>query len=320
MIEYHRVMLSDRLRTQAFKQAICRCVKKGCRVMDIGAGSGVLAFFACRAGAGKVVAVEEKDIIEAARSNAVINDLVQRIRFVQCNSLDLKFRERMDVIVSETLGTGGIEENIIGILLDARRRLLRAGGILIPRRLELHAALSRVKDIRDRQRFWLRKPYALNFTPMYEYARNTVYSIRVRPRNILHPPAKIMDIDFYRVQSDIVAGKAAFRISKPLIFNGFSLWFNAELAKGIFLSNSPFLKKLHWEQLFFPVLPEIRVFKGDTVEIRVKSVPLRRRFFWDWGFRIFRRGRRKPEGALDFSNFRGFPLSKESFSRKKPRN
>ena len=48
-IEYHRTLIADRVRNDAFKAALSRVIRKGETVVaDIGAGTGLLGLMAAR--------------------------------------------------------------------------------------------------------------------------------------------------------------------------------------------------------------------------------------------------------------------------------
>ena len=69
----HRRMLNDRIRTEAFRDAIEKVVKPGDVVVDVGAGTGILSLFAARAGAARVYAIERSPTIEQAKAIARAN-------------------------------------------------------------------------------------------------------------------------------------------------------------------------------------------------------------------------------------------------------
>ena len=69
-IAAHEEMLSDTVRIDAYHRAVHRNVGPGDVVVDLGSGTGILAFLAVRAGASKVYAVEHSDVIELAREIA----------------------------------------------------------------------------------------------------------------------------------------------------------------------------------------------------------------------------------------------------------
>ncbi|HUU49770.1 MAG TPA: 50S ribosomal protein L11 methyltransferase, partial [Nitrospinota bacterium] len=131
MIEYHKMMLSDRYRTNTFKRAIFETVKPGDVVLDLGAGTGILSFFACMAGAKRVYAVEVDSVIEIAKELARENNLKDKITFINNVSTDISLSEKVDIIISEILGSFGLEEDIIDYMADARERFLKKSGVLI---------------------------------------------------------------------------------------------------------------------------------------------------------------------------------------------
>ena len=66
----HEEMLSDSVRVDTYHRGIHRNVQPGDVVLDLGTGTGLLAFMASRAGAKKVYAVEHSDFIQVAREIA----------------------------------------------------------------------------------------------------------------------------------------------------------------------------------------------------------------------------------------------------------
>ena len=144
---WHFAMLRDTARNAAFDAAICRAVRPGTHVLDIGAGSGLLSLMAARAGAGRVVACEENPAIaDVATKVVAANGYANRIRVVTGNSTELDvasdFEGQADVIVSEIVSTNLLAEGVLKSLSDASARLLAPGGQMIPSGGDVMVALG----------------------------------------------------------------------------------------------------------------------------------------------------------------------------------
>ena len=121
---FHGPILLDRARNAAYARAIAAAVRPGMLVLEIGAGSGLLAMMAARAGA-EVVACEENPIIAAAAERIVAhNGLADRIRIVAKRSDAMTIPDDLprpaDLVLHEIFGSQLFDEGVNGALGDAR--------------------------------------------------------------------------------------------------------------------------------------------------------------------------------------------------------
>ena len=109
--------LLDVQRTRAFERAIARVVRPGQTVLDVGTGSGVLAMFAARAGASRVLAIDiAPDIVGFASANIANNGLDRVIEVRQCDGKRPPLCEPMDVITLELMDTWLVAEQQAAVL------------------------------------------------------------------------------------------------------------------------------------------------------------------------------------------------------------
>jgi type II protein arginine methyltransferase len=144
---WHFLIVADRPRNDAYEAALRRIVSPGCKVLEIGAGTGLLSMMAARAGAGEVIACEaDPAIAAAAREIVARNGLADRVRIVAKHSSELDLQQDLggpaDVLVSEIVSNNLLGEAVLPTLEDVVPRLLRPGAAVIPARGRVRVALA----------------------------------------------------------------------------------------------------------------------------------------------------------------------------------
>ena len=130
-----------RPRMEAYTAALRRTVTPDSVVMDLGCGPGVFASPRVQVGARRVYAVEPENIVGLAREAAAANGFSDRIEFFEKLSTEITLPEPATIIISDLRGVLPWFEQNIPSIIDARKRLLARGGVLIPQRDVLWAAV-----------------------------------------------------------------------------------------------------------------------------------------------------------------------------------
>ncbi|HEY1101398.1 MAG TPA: 50S ribosomal protein L11 methyltransferase, partial [Myxococcota bacterium] len=141
----HANMLLDEARVAAFANAIKEAVKPGHVVADIGSGTGLLAILAAKAGARVVYAVERGPLAEIIEAAAVDNGVGDVVKVLRGDARDLVFPETPDVIVSETIGSFGVDEGMLGLLKTIKQRVPDA--TMIPGSLDVHVGIADIATL-----------------------------------------------------------------------------------------------------------------------------------------------------------------------------
>jgi SAM-dependent methyltransferase len=143
-------MLGDAYRNRAISAALSRHIDPDSTVLDIGSGTGVWAILAAKLGAKRVTAVEkEKYLVPIIRTLARENEVSDRIEVIEGDSRELRLRRRFDIIISETFGNQGLGEGLAPII-DARKRFLNPGGLLIPGSFSILAIPAHLKGLDEK--------------------------------------------------------------------------------------------------------------------------------------------------------------------------
>jgi len=284
-ISDHELMLKDEVRTRAYERAIERVVRPGARVLDFGCGSGILSFFAARAGAERVYAVDESPFIRVAEALAKKNGF-DNITFLKTDGGAFALPEKVDVIVSEWMGRFVFRDMMLDALLRARDAHLAPGGVMVPRLVRPFAALAALPELHDELAFFDRRPYGLDLSPVRDWPFDRTVQRSVDPSALLCAPVDVGAIDVSQLSSapKLVEGTAT--MTRDGLAHAIVGWFEAELADDVVLATGPSDPTTHWKQLVFPLRQPLALVRGATAQLQVRPLVLRSAPHWAWSVRV----------------------------------
>jgi hypothetical protein len=309
LLAYHRGMLADHDRVDRYREAIHAVVRPGDVVVDVGAGTGVLSYFACQAGAARVYAIEGGPIIALARELSRANGFDDRVTFVPGHSSRVTLPEPADVLITETLWNFGIGEGMMGFIDDARRRFLKPGAPVVPQRIDLYLAGVELPQLHAQLAEGPQDRHGLDFAAMRPYALNQVHIPYVDPAAFVTEPAVLTSIDLAADAPGELGAQASLQASRRGTLHGFAGWFEAQLAPGVRLGNVPPAQGSSWAHVLFPLERAVPVEPGTPVRVGVDTVG--NGTTWRWRTEV--NGDR-----LDQTTLFGFPFDPSEHLRRAP--
>ena len=267
-LDQHSAFIANRVRMDAYRQALQGVVRPDTVVLDLGAGAGIFALLACQMGARRVYVVEPDDIIQVARDLAAANGYTDRMEFFQALSTQIDLPEQADIIVSDIRRPLPLFGLPIRAIIDARRRFLAPGGILIPRSDTLWAAVLAAPHLYRRHLgVWGGRKFGLNWAAARELAINRWRLCHVGPDHLPVSPQCWGRVDYTTVASPNLTGEITWKMDRPGTAHGLLLWFDGELAPGVGFSNAPGAPKLVYGQTFLPWPQPVALSRGDLLTV-----------------------------------------------------
>jgi len=301
-------MIADRARMDAYAQALRQAVQPGSVVLDIGTGTGIFAMLACRFGARRVYAIESSDAISVAREAAAANGLSERIEFIQDLSTRVTLPEQANVIISDLRGVLPLFQHHLPTIIDARKRLLAPGGILIPRRDSLWAAIAQAPELyKEHASVWEDDIHGLNLISGRRFAINTWRKGRIKPEQMLTQPECLATLDYSCVESHDINIEVTWTALREGVAHGIIVWFDASLVEGVSFSNAPGSQELIYGSAFFPLAEPVTISPGDTISVTLRADLVGDDYIWRWDSRVMERSEVK--ASFTQSTFFATPLS-----------
>jgi hypothetical protein len=311
-LHFYGQMIADAPRMDAYAAALRRVVKPDSVVMDLGCGPGVLALLACKLGARCVYAVEPDNVIGLAREAAVANGFVDRMVFFEKLSTGITLPEPATIIVSDLRGVLPFFQQNIQSIIDARKRLMARGGVLIPRRDILWAAVVEAPEqYAELVSPWQNK-FDLDLSAGTRFITNNWRKTQIEPKQFLAEPVCWHTIDYHEVESRDVRAEITWRAARSGTAHGFAVWFDSELVDDIGFSNHPAVPRIIYGQGFFPFSQPVEISENDRVELRLAANFVQDNYVWRWDTNFIDQERIK--ASFKQSTFYGVPLSKAQLS------
>ena len=306
-LHFYGQMLADAPRMSAYAEALRHVVKPDSVVMDLGCGPGVFALLACKLGARRVYAVEPNNVVGLAREAAAANGFADRIEFFEKLSTEITLPEPATIIVSDLRGVLPFFQQHIPSIIDARKRLLARGGVLIPRRDILWAAVVEAPE----QYAELINPWAnqfdLDLSAGTQFITNNWRKTQIEPEQFLAEPVCWNTIDYHEVEYHDVRAEISWRAARNGTAHGVAVWFDSELVDDVGFSNHPAAPRMIYGQGFFPFSQPVELSEGDRIELRLAANFVQDNYVWRWDTDF--KDQERIKASFKQSTFYGVPLS-----------
>jgi protein arginine N-methyltransferase 1 len=269
-LEEHYGYLSDRVKLERYREAIKLVTNSEAVLLDLGCGTGLLGLLALQAGARKALFVEEGPVIEVARRTVTEAGFADRAEFFQANSYELSLPERVDVIVCDHIGYFGLDYGILALLADAKRRFLKADGIIVPSGLDLTIAPVESETCRKLVGQWRDGSVPAEFGWLADSAANTKHAVQLNQTDMLGESSLLATLLLGSEAAPYLTWNAEFRCERDSTLDGIAGWFDCLLSDGIRITNSPLASEsLNRPQAFLPIEAPIRVREGELIRVTV---------------------------------------------------
>ncbi|HKQ76042.1 MAG TPA: class I SAM-dependent methyltransferase, partial [Blastocatellia bacterium] len=232
-------------------------------VLDIGSGTGVWAISAAKMGARRVVAIEQDQLlIGLIKKLAHENGVADRVEVIQGDSRQVQLANEFDVVISETIGNLVFDEQIVPIMIDARDRFLKPGGVLIPESVALVAAAGHFKKRHKR----LPAGIPLEYGYFESLLLNHPFGLTDRARlKLMSDPKELLRADMITIKASPSLNDLTTRwkLKDANQINCFAVWADTTLTNDTQLTT---IQTTSWT----PVIYRINPFKEEEGELEFK--------------------------------------------------
>ena len=280
----YATMLGDPGRMENYSAVLKRVVTPDSVVLDLGTGAGYFAVLASLLGARQVYAIEPNPAIEAGRELARENGVGNRIQWHQALSTDVVLPELVDIVVADLRGLLPQCVGNLPAIIDARTRLLKPGGILLPQKDRLFVAIAS-----DPQAFknciqpWEQLAAdQLNLDCYSKALCHGFISRESKSENLLSSPQLWAEIDYRTATTMDHRNSVELRMERTGTGHGFYLWFECQVDDDHVYSFGPDTPVVVYGSAFFPFRHPLELSLGDRVTLDLSVRLDSDEYQWTW--------------------------------------
>ncbi|KAK2520354.1 Prmt3 [Columba livia] len=274
----HEEMLKDKVRTESYRDFIYQNphIFKDKVVLDVGCGTGILSMFAAKAGAKKVIGVDQSEIIYQAMDIIRLNKLENIITLVKgrIEEVDLPL-EKVDVIISEWMGYFLLFESMLDSVIYAKDKYLAEGGSVYPDICTISlVAVGDLNKHADKLLFW-EDVYGFDMSCMKKAVIPEAVVEVLHPNTLISTASVIKHIDCNTASTPDLEFSSDFtltitRSTKCTAVAGyFDIFFEKNCHNKVLFSTGPLCAKTHWKQTIFLLEKPMPVEAGEALRGKI---------------------------------------------------
>ncbi|ELU16220.1 hypothetical protein CAPTEDRAFT_179627 [Capitella teleta] len=281
-------MMQDYIRTSTYQRAMLDNTadfQDKVVVMDVGAGSGILSFFAVQAGAKKVYAIEASSMALHCEALVKQNRLTDKITVIAGKIEEVEVPEQVDIIISEPMGYMLFNERMLETFLHAKK-WLKPGGKMFPTQGDLHIAPftddSLYMEQFSKANFWYQPSFHgvdlsnLREAAVKEYFRQPI--VDTFDMRICLARSHKYVVDFQTAKEEELHDieiPLSFTMQQSGTVHGLAFWFDVAFLgsqNAVWLSTAPTQPLTHWYQVRCLLQDPIFVKQGQTLAGKVHLI------------------------------------------------
>ncbi|ELW67368.1 Protein arginine N-methyltransferase 3, partial [Tupaia chinensis] len=257
----HEEMLKDKVRTESYRDFIYQNphLFKDKVVLDVGCGTGILSMFAAKAGAKKVLGVDQSEILYQAMDIIRLNKLEDTITLIKGKIEEVPLPvEKVDVIISEWMGYFLLFESMLDSVLYAKNKYLAKGGSVYPDVCTISlVAASDPSQHADRVAFW-DDVYGFNMSCMKRAVLPEAVVEVLDAKALISDPCVVKRIDCHTTSiADLeFSSDFALKITKTCMCT-------------VVFSTGPQSTRTHWKQTVFLLEKPFSVKAGEALKGKI---------------------------------------------------